>query len=270
MTRSTLKSCAFALAASLAWGSAGAATVVSTFDDLSLAASSHHFPEAVSTFSSGAASLEHRYESLYGSWSGWTYSNETDMATEGFTNQFSVYNTGGAGGSQNYALAYVSSYDTAATAITFDAPVLAESVAITNTTYAALSMKNGDAFAKKFGGASGNDADWFRLTIIGKDEQGGVTGSVDFYLADFRFSDNSQDYIVDQWASVNLSGLGLVSSLEFQMASSDSGQYGINTPTYFALDNLSVTTAVPEASSLAMVLAGLGLVAGVARRRVRT
>lgn len=269
MTRSTLHFCAATLAGLMAWGSASAATVVSTFDDLSLAASSHHFPEATSTFSSGLASLEHRYESLYGSWSGWTYSNETDMVTDGFMNQFSVYNTSGAGGSQNYALAYVSSYDTAATSIGFDAPVLAESVAITNTTYAALSMKNGDAFAKKFGGASGNDADWFRLTIIGKDEQGGTTGSVDFYLADFRFSDNSQDYILDQWATVNLSSLGLVSSLEFQMASSDAGLYGINTPTYFALDNLSVTTAVPEASSLAMALAGLGFMAGIVRRRAR-
>jgi hypothetical protein len=29
-------------------------------------------------------------------------------------------------------------------------------------------MLNGDSFAKKFGGASGNDPDFFKLTIIGK------------------------------------------------------------------------------------------------------
>ena len=37
----------------------------------------------------------------------------------------------------------------------------------TNTTYTALSMLNGDGFAKQFGGASGTDADWYNITIEG-------------------------------------------------------------------------------------------------------
>lgn len=266
MTPSILRAGAVALATLIAT-SAQAASVVSTFDDLSLNPSSHYFPEATSTFTSGAASFEHRYDSQFGSWSGWTYSNETDTLTAGFENQFSAYHASGAGGSQNFALAYVSSYEPTPTAITFAAPVVVNSVAITNTTYAALSMKFGDAFAKKFGGASGNDADYFVLSILGKNAAGVTTGQVDLYLADYRFADNSQDYILDQWATVNLAGLGAVSSLEFQMTSSDTGVFGINTPTYFALDNLSVTTAVPEASTWAMGLCGLMAMAGLMRRR---
>ena len=56
---------------------------------------------------------------------------------------------------------------------------------ITNTTYAALSMLNGDGFAKKFGGDSGNDADWFLLSISGTNSA--QSNRVDFYLADYRF-----------------------------------------------------------------------------------
>ena len=62
------------------------------------------------------------------------------MVTEGYLNQFSVYDTGAANGSANFALAYVSSYEGVPTAISFDAPVTVGSVAITNNTYAALSM----------------------------------------------------------------------------------------------------------------------------------
>ena len=65
-----------------------------------------------------------------------------------------------------------------------------ESLMVTNTTYAALSMRDGDSFAKKFGGPSGNDPDYFRLTITGKDSGGSTIGSVEFYLADYRFADS--------------------------------------------------------------------------------
>lgn len=254
--------------AALAMGAASAqAAAVSTFENINLAPGSHYFPQTTSTIVDGAASFEHRYSDLYGSWSGWTISNETDTLVPGFDNQFSVYADSGAGGSSNFALAYVTAYESVATAIEFNAPVVVDSVALANNTYTALSMQFGDDFAKKFGGDSGNDADWLLLSIIGKDAGGVTTGTVDFYLADYRFADNSLDYIVSQWTTLDLSSLGPVSSLAFQMSSSDTGAWGINTPTYFALDNLSVTpvAAVPEPATWLMMLAGLGLLP-VARR----
>ena len=58
-------------------------------------------------------------------------------------------------------------------------------------------------------------------------------------LADFTHQDSSQDYIVTQWEYVDLSPLGTVDSVEFIFTSSDVGQWGINTPTYVAIDNFN-------------------------------
>jgi hypothetical protein len=128
-------------------------------------------------------------------------------------------------------------------------------------------MLNGDQFAKKFGGASGDDPDFFLLTITGLDASNQSVGSVDFYLADYRSSDNSLDYIVDTWESVDLSGLEGATRLSFAVTSSDIGQFGLNTPAYVALDNLVLESregkAVPENFSLLSILAlgalGIGL-----------
>jgi hypothetical protein len=115
---------------------------------------------------------------------------------------------------------------------------------ITNSTYTALSMKYGNQFAKEFGGKTGNDPDWFKLSIWGK-LNGNETDTIDFYLADFRFDDNSKDYIIQTWQWVELSSLGKVDSLMFALSSSDTGQWGMNTPAYFCMDNLRIVDEDP-------------------------
>ena len=77
------------------------------------------------------------------------------------------------------------------------------------------------------------------MTITGKDADEDVTGVIEFYLADFRFDDNSEDYIIDAWTAVDLSSLGQVKTVEFSVSSSDTGDF-INTPTYFAIDNIAI------------------------------
>lgn len=133
-------------------------------------------------------------------------------------------------------------------------------------------MLNGDSFAKKFGGVSGNDADFYRVTFTGYDQlqsngaaTGNTTGSVVFSLADFTFADNTQDYILSSWSSVNLSSLGFAKSVRLSFSSSDVGAFGINTPTYLAFDNL-VLTAVPEPGSLGLVAVAI-LACGLRRRK---
>jgi Domain of unknown function (DUF4465)/Secretion system C-terminal sorting domain len=109
---------------------------------------------------------------------------------------------------------------------------------VTNSTYAYNSMKNGDNFAKKFGGASGNDADSFVLNIkFFVDTQWVANKKV--VLADYRFSDNSKDYILDSWQIVNPPTYfpeGFVDSISFELESSDNGQFGMNTPGFFCVD----------------------------------
>lgn len=251
-----------ALAAGLALGGSASAAV-STFDDLSLAPESHFFPMATTTFASGGATFNHSFTDWGGGCcsSDWVYSNRTDTTTAGYTNQFSSYAGSGAQGSSNYAIAYLGT-----PTVSFASPVAVTGAYFTNTTYAALSMLNGDSFAKQFGGTNGNDADWLKLTIEGHDAANALTGSVDFYLADYRFADNSLDYIVKDWAYVDLSSLGTVSSLSFSLASSDTGAWGMNTPAYFAMDSLAVA-AVPEPSQAAMFLGGLAVLGFAARRR---
>jgi hypothetical protein len=138
--------------------------------------------------------------------------------------------------------------------ITLPAGFKLESMLVTNTTYAALSMLTGDSFGKQFGGASGDDPDYFKITAFGTDNSGNLLGSSDFYLADYRFDNNTLDYVVNTWTPWDLTALGDSSRVYFNVSSTDVGQYGMNTPGYFAVDNLQIT-AVPEPSSIVLMLA---------------
>lgn len=244
------------------------AATVSTFDDLPLAADSHFGPEAAAQFTSGPATYSYNYTDYGGCcWDGWTYSNHTDNTTAGFTNQYSSYAGSGAQGSGNYGIGYIADSG-AGLRVDLAAASTVAGAWFTNATYAALSMRDGDSFAKKFGGASGFDPDYLLLTISGVNAGGQSTGSVDFYLADYRFADNSLDYIVKPWTFVDLSSLGAVSKLNFKLSSSDNGTFGMNTPAYFAMDSLTVAAAVPEPSAVLMMLAGVAAIS-LARRRQR-
>ncbi len=249
----------------LALAVVSSASVV-TFDDNPLDPNSHWggAGSGETGFVSGGVSFYHN-DGGY-SWDGFAYSNMTDTTTSGYGNQFSAYTGSGAGGSTNYAVSALSidwsgSYETIPTSITFSNSVTAAGGYFTNTTYVALDMLNGSSFSKKFGGATGNDADWLLLTITGKDFAGSITGYVDFYLADYRFENSIDDYIVDSWEYINLSSLGSVKTLEFLLSSSDTGSYGMNTPAYFAMDNL----IIPEPATF--VLTGLGVILMSRRRR---
>lgn len=173
-------------------------------------------------------------------WNGFVYSNITDITTPGYANQYSAFAGSGADASEKYAICYP------AGKVTFPQLGMPQTLKITNTTFAGISMRDGDAYAKKFGSINNaqgqpdgtNGEDFFKLTINGLNFQDQITGSVDVYLADFRFADNSQDFILNTWQSVDLTSLGNVYGLSFDLQSTDIGDFGMNTPAYFALDDL--------------------------------
>ena len=185
-------------------------------------------------FTSGSFRFFTDYTAEWDSWSGFAVSNKTDVNISGYANQYSAITGKGVNGSANYSVAYPNPVST----ITFKDTIVS-GLYVTNSTYAYLSMKNGDAYAKKFGGASGNDPDWLLLTIQGFDSAGKSTGEVNVNLADFAYSNNANDYILNTWKWVNLQNLGRISKLEFSLKSTDNSNWGMNTPGYFCIDNLN-------------------------------
>lgn len=189
------------------------------------------------TFTSGNAVFENYYDTAFGGYwaSGWAYSAVNDSTTSGYGNLYAAKALTGFSGSATYAVGQ----QNAKVMLTGNAVGgVVYGCYVTNGTYAANSMRDGDMFAKKFGGVSGNDPDFFKLTIRGWFGGQVITDSVEFYLADYRFSNNAQDYIVMDWQWVDLSALGNVDSLQFTLSSSDVGSFGINTPLFFCLDNI--------------------------------
>ncbi len=178
-------------------------------------------------------------------WSGWSISTMRDSVTSGFTNQYSAKPASGFDGSATYAVGFGTNL-LKLTEKTVGTPI--DGLYLTNNTYAYNSMRDGDAFAKRFGGETGNDPDFFRVTIKSYSEGTLSQDSVLFYLADYRFEDNSQDYIVDTWEYVDLTLLGSVDSLAFSFESSDVGDFGINTPLYICVDQITFTQNVSSTS----------------------
>jgi len=170
------------------------------------------------------------------SFSEFAISTMRDTVGATFLNQYSVVSGSGAGGSDTYGIAF-SFAGTASTKLAPSGSKL-KSLKINNTTYAAKTIENGSAYSKKFGGESGDDPDFFLLTITFYNEGEDTGESIEFYLADYRFEDNSMDYIVKEWTTIEFTDITQVyDELRYSLTSSDVGAYGINTPTYFAVDD---------------------------------
>ena len=189
----------------------------------------------------GSHKFSNQYDTTWGAnwgyWSnGWAFSNRTADTSVG--DAFSSY-AGGAYAGSNYAIGKNDSEIVLAGAA-------GTWLKLTTTNYAAHSMLNGDAFGKQFGaiydanGAidSTNGEDWFLLTILCFDLSDNLIDSVEIYLADYRFVDNSQDYILKDWINIDLSSIGSLGRIKFQLTSSDTGAFGMNTPEFFCIDNV--------------------------------
>ncbi len=101
-------------------------------------------------------------------------------------------------------------------------------ITVTNTTYGYYVMKNGSAFSDPF-----TNEDKLTLRASGILD-GKVTGYVDIPLA----ADGK--YLVE-FTEFSLVRLGTVDKVVFTMSSTDSGQWGMNTPAYFAVADFVYT-----------------------------
>ncbi len=211
------------------------------------------------TFSSGSLTFHNHYEiNVFGDysypyWDGFAYSNRTnDPLLKDLKGQYQAVPGRGADDSATYGIGYAGAYGRVPT-IDLPDDLAVVSLKVTNTNYAYYTMLEGDPYGFTDAFKTG---DWFLLTITGKDSQGNASGRVDFYLADYRSSKPADHYIVAEWTEIDLSDFAEARSLQFTLSGSDMDPvFGLNTPAFFALDDIQTRT-VPEPASALLLSVG--------------
>lgn len=224
--------------------SINAQTQTVTFDNFSLPVNSYFLNSHDTLFRDGAVTF--RYGAGFGFWlSGTAYTNVKDTSDGTFNNLYgcAAYNSFSGNNNATVQNGAIITFSTNST--------LVSGFYITNTTYAWKTIKNGDSFSRKFGDTTGTHSggsiaqgeypDWFKVLVRGYRGGNLLTDSIEFYLADYRAAGTVNDYIVKNWQFVNCSSLGVIDSLTFELKSSDVGQFGMNTPAFFSIDDLTIT-----------------------------
>ena len=108
------------------------------------------------------------------------------------------------------------------------------------TTYLLNCLVNGNGLTAEIG-----PDDWVKLVATGYDAEGNKTRDASIYLC------NGPDNIIMDWTKFDLSGLGKVAKVEFNITGSSDNGYGFSQPAYFAYDDVAVRfekTVIPAES----------------------
>ena len=210
-----------------------------TFEDVTLGSNGYWQGEdGDNEMFSGGWIFTNYYSQAYSFWGGFTASNHTDLTQTGMDAQYTAIAAGGYDGSAQYGVAYTMGAQTDVYASDGTAHTITGCY-VTNNLWAYQSITEGDYSSTPFGGTTGNDPDWFKLTATGKNAAGQTVGTLDFYLADYRFTNNEEDYVIDTWEWFDLSPLGPVYTISFSLSSTKSNAYGMLTPAYFCIDDFN-------------------------------
>ncbi len=181
----------------------------------------------------------------YGYWGGFTASNRTDLSQTGLDAQYTAATGCGYDGSTQYAVAYTMGVQTDVYATDGQLHTVTGCY-VTNNLWTYQDILQGGYGEPPYGGPTGNDPDWFKVTATGKNASGQTVGTLDFYLADFRFANNEEDYVLNTWEWFDLSPLGDVATISFSLSSSRGSGYNMITPAYFCMDNFNGGGAAPD------------------------
>lgn len=172
------------------------------------------------------------------SWEGFTVSKVSQDTANVFG---CVANGGLAGVGTPYVIGYYSSWITvslgySSNIILFDQEYYPEYVYFCQNSNTMEAISNGGVFnARAF-----TENDTLALIISALNSGMEETKSITYYLA----VDGEKN---DGWIKVPLTALGQAAGLSFRMTTTDIGQFGENTPMYFALDGLTVNTEIATA-----------------------
>ena len=181
----------------------------------------------------------------YGYWGGFTASNRTDLSQTGLDAQYTAATGCGYDGSTHYAVAYTMGVQTDVYATDGQMHTVTGCY-VTNNLWTYQDILQGGYGEPPYGGPTGNDPDWFKVTATGKNASGQTVGTLDFYLADFRFANNEEDYVLNTWEWFDLSPLGDVATISFSLSSSRGSGYNMITPAYFCMDNFNGGGVAPD------------------------
>ncbi|GIV29367.1 MAG: hypothetical protein KatS3mg028_0433 [Bacteroidia bacterium] len=216
-----------------------------TFEGFSLPNNSYYKDTTGADWQTTNAIFRYNWDNTYSYWSeGSAYTNVKDSSNGNYTNLYGCIAYNGYNNSNYYV-----TLQNNATIVLKSPYQIVDGFYITNTTYAAKVVKYGNAFSRPFGDTTGTGCgcpqgsypDWFKVVVRGYKNGTMLNDSVEFYLADYRFSNNSLDYIVWNWQWLDCSSLGQVDSIQFFMSSSDTGPWGMNTPAFFSIDNFTTS-----------------------------
>lgn len=221
------------------------------------------YTDAATAIESQIFTIVHSANSEWMSWNGFTASNSADNSKRENTLKFQFSNMAQGGivlsedgtvkladngapevsAEMPYLIGFYGAFygEKACTLVMSDGKVHQVKGAYFNlTSYPYYVIEQGDAYARAF-----NNKDKFTLTVHGITADQSEK-SVDISLASFSNGDLT---INRGWKYVDLSTLGAVNQLYFTMKSTDEGEWGMNTPAYFAMDKLTVATEPAAAIS---------------------
>src|SRR2546423_3178934 len=112
------------------------------FEDLTVpAAGYYNGSDGAGGFTSRGARFNNSYSTAFGAWSGWSYSRVVNVTTPGFSNQYAAYPLPGGGGDASPTFGVADNFSPGDATIQLPAGTRPQSLRLTNTTYAALSMR---------------------------------------------------------------------------------------------------------------------------------
>ena len=216
----------------------------------------------------------------YGSWCYWSgghavsnYVSGEISKYGGFESQLTVYKKdvsglertgGGHNGSNNFAVhyGYADNSGYGLTEASLPTLTFADGTArvidhmyVNNTDYALNCYIDGNGLTAKIG-----DDDWVKLVATGYNAAGEKTGTASIYLC------NGPKNIMMDWTKWDLSGLGKVLKVTFNVTGSSDNGYGFSQPAYFAYDDVAVrfekAAAVVPATGVTLDKATLNLMTG--------
>ncbi len=216
----------------------------------------------------------------YGSWCYWSgghavsnYVSGEISKYGGFESQLTVYKKdvsglertgGGHNGSNNFAVhyGYADNSGYGLTEASLPALTFADGTArvidhmyVNNTDYALNCYIDGNGLTAKIG-----DDDWVKLVATGYNAAGEKTGTASIYLC------NGPKNIMMDWTKWDLSGLGKVLKVTFNVTGSSDNGYGFSQPAYFAYDDVAVrfekAAAVVPATGVTLDKTTLNLMTG--------